>query len=119
LLCSPPADPQGIWALATLAALLSGDWLNAREVLAASGTRRGIGVAAAREGVNQRGHSERARRCQADRGLFWTCRAADADDHLARGGALCLEGCGQVGQFEDRRDRRAQPLAADQRGQFA
>jgi hypothetical protein len=33
LLCSPHADPQGIWALATLTALLSGDWLNAREVL--------------------------------------------------------------------------------------
>jgi hypothetical protein len=31
LLCSPHADPQGTWALATLAALLSGDWLNARE----------------------------------------------------------------------------------------
>jgi asparagine synthase (glutamine-hydrolysing) len=31
LLCSPQADPQGTWALATLAALLSGDWLNARE----------------------------------------------------------------------------------------
>ena len=30
LLCSPHADPQGAWALATLAALLSGDWLNAR-----------------------------------------------------------------------------------------
>jgi hypothetical protein len=28
---SPQADPHAIWALATLAALLSGDWLNARE----------------------------------------------------------------------------------------
>jgi hypothetical protein len=31
LLGSPHADPQGTWTLATLAALLSGDWLNARE----------------------------------------------------------------------------------------
>jgi Asparagine synthase len=31
LLGSPHADPQGTWALARLAALLSGDWLNARE----------------------------------------------------------------------------------------
>ncbi len=28
---SPQADPHAAWALATLAALLSGDWLNARE----------------------------------------------------------------------------------------
>jgi hypothetical protein len=27
----PHADPDAVWALATLAALLSGDWLNARE----------------------------------------------------------------------------------------
>jgi hypothetical protein len=68
-------------------------------------------------------HAGRARRCQAGpgRGLSQACRAADADDHLAgsAGGALCPEGCWQVGQPEDRRDRRAQPLAADQRGQFA
>jgi hypothetical protein len=31
VLSSPHADPQGTWALVTLAALLSGDWLNARE----------------------------------------------------------------------------------------
>jgi hypothetical protein len=30
-LAPPPADPQAAWALATLAALLSGDWLSARE----------------------------------------------------------------------------------------
>ncbi len=30
LLLPPQADPQATWALATLAALLSGDWLNAR-----------------------------------------------------------------------------------------
>ena len=30
VLCSPQADPEAAWALATLAALLSGDWLNAR-----------------------------------------------------------------------------------------
>ena len=30
LLQPPQADPQATWALATLAALLSGDWLNAR-----------------------------------------------------------------------------------------
>jgi hypothetical protein len=30
-LASPQADPHAAWALATLAALLSGDWLNARE----------------------------------------------------------------------------------------
>jgi hypothetical protein len=29
------ADRQGAWALATLTALLSGDWLNAREPTAA------------------------------------------------------------------------------------
>jgi hypothetical protein len=28
----PHADPAAAWALATMAALLSGDWLNAREV---------------------------------------------------------------------------------------
>jgi len=27
----PQADPHAAWALATLAALMSGDWLNARE----------------------------------------------------------------------------------------
>ncbi len=26
----PQADPHAVWALATLAALMSGDWLNAR-----------------------------------------------------------------------------------------
>jgi hypothetical protein len=31
LLRAPQADRQGAWALATLTALLSGDWLNARE----------------------------------------------------------------------------------------
>jgi hypothetical protein len=31
LLRTPQADRQGAWALATLTALLSGDWLNARE----------------------------------------------------------------------------------------
>ena len=31
LLRAPHADRQGAWALATLTALLSGDWLNARE----------------------------------------------------------------------------------------
>src|SRR6266536_777174 len=41
-------------------------------------------------------HAGRARRCQA-----------------SPGGALCPEGCWQVAQPEDRRDRRAQPLAAD------
>ena len=30
LLRAPQADPHAAWALATLAALLSGDWLNAR-----------------------------------------------------------------------------------------
>ena len=29
-LSSPQADAHAVWALATLAALLSGDWLNAR-----------------------------------------------------------------------------------------
>jgi Asparagine synthase len=32
VLCPPHADPAAAWALATMAALLSGDWLNAREV---------------------------------------------------------------------------------------
>jgi hypothetical protein len=27
----PHADPQAAWSLATLAALLSGDWLNGRQ----------------------------------------------------------------------------------------
>ena len=36
LLRAPQADRQGAWALATLTALLSGDWLNAREPAAAS-----------------------------------------------------------------------------------
>src|SRR5215467_1990699 len=42
--------------------------------------------------------------------------AVDAEDHLAgcAGGASCSEGCCYVGQDEDRRDRRAQPLVADQ-----
>ena len=31
LLRAPQADRQGAWALATLTALLSADWLNARE----------------------------------------------------------------------------------------
>ena len=31
LLRSPQADPHAVWALAALAALLSGDWLNARD----------------------------------------------------------------------------------------
>jgi hypothetical protein len=31
LLRTPQADRQGAWALGTLTALLSGDWLNARE----------------------------------------------------------------------------------------
>ena len=31
LLRAPQADRHGVWALATLTALLSGDWLNARE----------------------------------------------------------------------------------------
>ena len=31
VLSSPRADPQAAWALATLAALISGDWLDARE----------------------------------------------------------------------------------------
>ena len=35
LLRAPQADRQGAWALATLTALLSGDWLNAREPTAA------------------------------------------------------------------------------------
>jgi len=30
LLTPPQADAHAVWALATLAALLSGDWLNAR-----------------------------------------------------------------------------------------
>ena len=30
-LAAPLADPQAAWALATMAALLSGDWLSARE----------------------------------------------------------------------------------------
>ena len=63
------------------------------------------------------------RECQAGpgRGLYRACRVVDVDDHLTgcTGGALCLEGCWQVGQPEDRRDRRAQPLVGDQRGQFA
>ena len=31
LLRAPQADRHGVWALATLTALLSGDWLNARD----------------------------------------------------------------------------------------
>jgi asparagine synthase (glutamine-hydrolysing) len=36
----PHTDPDAVWALATLAALLSGDWLNAREPKDYPGTRR-------------------------------------------------------------------------------
>jgi len=36
----PHTDPDAVWALATLAALLSGDWLNAREPKDHPGTRR-------------------------------------------------------------------------------
>jgi hypothetical protein len=35
----PHTDPDAVWALATLAALLSGDWLNAREPKGQPGTR--------------------------------------------------------------------------------
>jgi hypothetical protein len=35
----PHTDPDAVWALATLAALLSGDWLNAREPKGRPGTR--------------------------------------------------------------------------------
>jgi len=35
-LALPQADPHAAWALATLAALLSGDWLSARERAARS-----------------------------------------------------------------------------------
>ena len=35
----PHSDPDAVWALATLAALLSGDWLNAREPKNQPGTR--------------------------------------------------------------------------------
>jgi hypothetical protein len=35
----PHADPDAVWALATLAALLSGDWLNAREPKGQPGPR--------------------------------------------------------------------------------
>ena len=35
----PHTDPDAVWALATLAALLSGDWLNAREPNGQPGTR--------------------------------------------------------------------------------
>ncbi len=35
----PHADPDAVWALATLAALLSGDWLNAREPKGQPGAR--------------------------------------------------------------------------------
>jgi hypothetical protein len=37
-LASPQADPHAAWALATLAALLSGDWLSAREPTARTGS---------------------------------------------------------------------------------
>jgi hypothetical protein len=37
-LALPQADPQAAWALATLAALLSGDWLSAREPAARPAT---------------------------------------------------------------------------------
>jgi hypothetical protein len=36
-LALPQADPHAAWALATLAALLSGDWLSAREPAARTG----------------------------------------------------------------------------------
>ena len=39
LLRPPQADRHGVWALATLAALLSGDWLNARKPKSQPGTR--------------------------------------------------------------------------------
>ena len=39
LLRAPHADRQGAWALATLTALLSGDWLNAREPTAEAVSR--------------------------------------------------------------------------------
>ena len=39
VLCPPHADPDAVWALATLAALLSGDWLNARKPKSQPGTR--------------------------------------------------------------------------------
>jgi hypothetical protein len=40
----PHADPDAVWALATLAALLSGDWLNAREPKSQPGTRAPAGT---------------------------------------------------------------------------
>jgi hypothetical protein len=40
----PHADPDAVWALATLAALLSGDWLNAREPKGQPGTRARAGT---------------------------------------------------------------------------
>ena len=43
LLRAPQADRQGAWVLATLTALLSGDWLNAREPAAAFTTTPGAG----------------------------------------------------------------------------
>jgi hypothetical protein len=41
VLRSPRSDPQAVWALATLAALVSGDWLSAREPDPASRGRTG------------------------------------------------------------------------------
>ncbi len=38
---SPRAVPHAVWALATLAALLSGDWLNAREPASRAMVSRG------------------------------------------------------------------------------
>ena len=38
MLRPPHADPEAAWALATLAALASGDWLNAREPVRGSGS---------------------------------------------------------------------------------
>jgi hypothetical protein len=40
-LAAPLADPQAAWALATLAALLSGDWLSAREPAARTSSSGG------------------------------------------------------------------------------
>ena len=36
-LSSPQADAHAVWALATLAAMLSGDWLNARRLAVSRG----------------------------------------------------------------------------------
>jgi hypothetical protein len=50
-LSAPLADPQAAWALATLAALMSGDWLNARETAPAGAVSpRTSGVSRGRTG---------------------------------------------------------------------